>query len=59
MSEIKLRTDNISIIHQHDLMDKFKIASHPTVNDIVTAALIQKEIERRKHIGSWNDTINY
>lgn len=51
---IKIRTDNIYFLDQYTLLEKLKIAMHPTVIDNTdTINLIETEINYRKETGLW------
>lgn len=50
---IKLRIDNITDIHQYDLLTRLYASRHVKFADKLTEDLIIQEIYRRKNIGIW------
>ena len=51
---IKIRTDNIGCIHNHDLIDKLRCASHPSINDMEAVKLVKEEIKKRQLKNKWD-----
>lgn len=51
---IKIRTDNIYCVHNHDLIDKLRCASHPSINDVEAVKLVKEEIKKRQLDVKWD-----